>query len=69
MIVQYHDILTKLLHTSRSRVGITRYITILLSWPQMQIYALVTLNQYGGGSKGTHQHFLYMRQRPRHILN
>ena len=29
----------------------------------------VTLNQYGGGGKGTHQHFLYMYmlQRPGHI--
>ena len=30
----------------------------------------VTLNQYGGWGKGTHQHFLYMYmlQRPGHIL-
>ena len=30
----------------------------------------VTLNQYGGWGKGTHQHFIYMYmlQRPGHIL-
>ena len=29
----------------------------------------VTLNQYGGGDKGTHHHFLYIYilQRPGHI--